>query len=492
MDHVDIERDKAALDARDFLRMVRTHWRSIAAIALACILLALGWTLLQPKMYSSTATGLVVATGEQDLASALAGDNLAQSKAISYESLATARPVAEQVIDELGLQTSPQSLLERISTDVPAGTVEIRITAAAQEPAQAADLANAWVAALADQVRLVETAGDDPNAVGEYGGVAVQPLSNASLPLEPSSPDMALNLSIGVLGGLGLGLLYAFARYKMDRRIRSSEEIRDRFGVVVLGVIPKSDRLANHHAVLEAGPSGGRNDHAFSESLRKLRTNLSFVSVDRPPRTIVVTSSLPGEGKSSITANLAVAIASTGRSVVVVDGDLRRPVMTDLFGLVPGVGVTDVLTGRLNAVEALQTYDKFPNLRVLGAGQSTPNPTELLSSESMHRMLETLAEEALVLVDAPPLLPVTDAALLTASADGAIVIATPQQTTTDELTKSLENLSQVHGRVLGVVLNRAPITDSDTAYYDKPSAAPASEPRDKSAGTSGRTDTGWE
>ncbi|MEX5259341.1 polysaccharide biosynthesis tyrosine autokinase [Kocuria sp. CPCC 205263] len=262
-----------------------------------------------------------------------------------------------------------------------------------------------------------------------------------------------------------VGLAYAFARYKIDRRIKSVEEIRDGFGVAVLGTIPQDDRLADHREIIETGFSGGRGHHEFSEALRELRTNLSFVSVDHPPKMIVVTSSLPGEGKSSITANLAVAIASTGRNVVVVDGDLRRPVMTDLFGLVPGVGVTDVLTGEVQVDEVLQTYDKFPNLQVLGAGRTAPNPTELLSSKAMHTMLETLAEDALVLVDAPPLLPVTDAALLTASADGAIIVATAQKTTTDELSKALENLHQVRGNILGVVLNRVPTTGADAGYY---------------------------
>ncbi|WP_344118905.1 polysaccharide biosynthesis tyrosine autokinase [Kocuria aegyptia] len=295
--------------------------------------------------------------------------------------------------------------------------------------------------------------------------VVIQPLSNASLPLAPSSPNLKLNLALGLVGGLGLGIIYVFARYKLDRRIRSVEELRDRFGVTVLGAIPADERLADHREIVETGFSAGRGHHEFSEALRELRTNLSFVSVDNPPKMIVVTSSLPGEGKSSITANLAVAIASTGRNVVVVDGDLRRPVITDLFGLVPGVGVTDVLTGQVQVDEVLQTYDKFPNLQVLGAGRTAPNPTELLSSKAMHNMLETLAEDALVLVDAPPLLPVTDAALLTASADGAIIVATAQRTTTDELAKSLENLHQVHGNVLGVVLNRVPTTGADAGYY---------------------------
>ncbi|MGK7221896.1 polysaccharide biosynthesis tyrosine autokinase [Kocuria flava] len=462
MEHIDAEREAPALDARDLLRLVRNHWRGITLITLLCTLLALGWTLLQPKVYSATASGLVVTVGEQDLASALAGENLAQSKAVSYESLATSRPVAEGVIDELGLDTTPEQLLERVSTDVPVDTTEIRVTTEALDPTESADLANAWVVALAEQVQELETGGDDEDAINR---VAVQPLSNASLPLAPSSPNTKLNLALGLVGGLGLGLLYAFARWKMDRRIRSVEEVRETFGTPVLGIIPEDDRLADHREIIETGTSGGRGHHAFSEALRELRTNLSFVSVDAPPRVVVVTSSMPGEGKSSITANLAVAIASTGRDVVVVDGDLRRPVMTELFGLVPGVGITDVLVGEAEVDDVLQVYDKFPNLQVLGAGRTPPNPTELLASQAMRTMLAELAEDAFVLVDAPPLLPVTDAALLTASADGALVVATAQGTTVDELGKALGNIEQVRGRVLGVVLNHVPTTGADAGYY---------------------------
>ncbi|GEO92016.1 polysaccharide biosynthesis tyrosine autokinase [Kocuria flava] len=462
MEHIDVEREAPALDARDLLRLVRNHWRGITLITLLCTLLALGWTLLQPKVYSATASGLVVTVGEQDLASALAGENLAQSKAVSYESLATSRPVAEGVIDELDLDTTPEQLLERVSTDVPVDTTEIRVTTEALDPTESADLANAWVVALAEQVQELETGGDDEDAINR---VAVQPLSNASLPLSPSSPNTKLNLALGLVGGLGLGLLYAFARWKMDRRIRSVEEVRETFGTPVLGIIPEDDRLADHREIIETGASGGRGHHAFSEALRELRTNLSFVSVDAPPRVVVVTSSMPGEGKSSISANLAVAIASTGRDVVVVDGDLRRPVMTELFGLVPGVGITDVLVGEAEVDDVLQVYDKFPNLQVLGAGRTPPNPTELLASQAMRTMLAELAEDAFVLVDAPPLLPVTDAALLTASADGALVVATAQGTTVDELGKALGNIEQVRGRVLGVVLNHVPTTGADAGFY---------------------------
>lgn len=454
--------DSQGLDARDILRVLRARWKSIALLVALGMALALGWSLLQPKVYQSTATGLVITTGSTDITSSFAGDNLAKSKAASYGSLAISRPIAEDVIADLRLEVTPEDLVDRMTATAPVDSAEVRITASAGSAGEAAKLASGWMESLAAQVSDIESLAEDGD---RNVTVRLQPLGDAAPPLSPASPDTPLNVVVGALTGFILGLLYAFARYKMDRRIKSVEEIRDGFGVSVLGVIPTDDRLSDHRAIVETGISAGRGHHEFAEALRELRTNLSFVSVDNPPKMIVVTSSLPGEGKSSITANLAVAIASTGRNVVVVDGDLRRPVMTDLFGLVAGVGVTDVLTGQVQVEEVLQTYDTFPNLQVLGAGKTAPNPTELLSSKAMHSMLETLAEDALVLVDAPPLLPVTDAALLTASADGALIVATAKRTTTDELGKALENLHQVRGNVLGVVLNRVPTTGADAGYY---------------------------
>jgi capsular polysaccharide biosynthesis protein len=325
MDYIDIDRESRTLRLRDLIDLIQIHWRAIIASTLLCTLIAVGWTMLQPTKYSSTATGLVIATGERDLISALSGDDLAQSRAVSYESLATSRRVAETVIEQLDLDTIPERLLSQVVADVPVNTTEIQVTAEAGSPMEAADLANAWIVALAEQVQLVEVIGNDPDAVG---GVLLQPMNNASVPLGPSSPILKLNLAIGALAGLGLGLLYAFARYKLDRRIRSVEEIQELFGVPVLGVIPTDERLVDHPDIIETGFSGGRGAQAYSEALRKLRTHLSFASVDPAPRTVVVTSYGPGEGKSSITANLAVAIASTGRKVIVVDGDLRRPVVT--------------------------------------------------------------------------------------------------------------------------------------------------------------------
>ena len=202
-----------------------------------------------------------------------------------------------------------------------------------------------------------------------------------------------------------------------------------------------------------------------AESFLKLRTNLQFMDIDNPPRVIVVTSPLPGDGKSTVAMNLAAALSMSDRRVVLIDGDLRRPVLADSFGLIEGLGLTDVLIGSVQFEEVAQQAGGLPNLLVLAAGRVPPNPSEMLGSKAMRRLLERLAEDYTVIVDAPPLLPVTDAAVLTASADGALVVVSAGQTLDTQLRDALTNLQAVQGHTLGVVLNRVSPRSTSAGYY---------------------------
>ena len=459
------EEQPQGLELRDYLRVLHTYWRGIAAIALVVTLLAFGWTFFQKPIYEAQSSGLVIAgaASSEDMRATLDADSLAKSKVISYASVATTRPVAQAVIDELGLDESPQELVERVQIATPLDTAELRITASSGNPADARNLADAWVAALADQVEKIETSGAATKAA-----VQVVPLAEAALPTSPISPNVKLTLAIGAVLGLMLGLAYALTRNHLDRRVRSAEIIEKQFGIPVIGTIPLDKRMQDHRQVVETGAINNNSDrtaHATSEALRELRTNLSFVDVDNPPKIIVVTSSVPGEGKSSVTANLAVTIAAAGKRVVVVDGDLRRPVVTSMFGLVPGAGVTDVLSGQAELEDVLQVWGHMPNLAVLGAGRVPPNPSELLGSKAMADMLQQLAAHATVLIDAPPLLPVTDAAILSRIADGAMVVINAGKTSLDEIGKAFGNLAKVDAHILGAILNRVPTQGADAAQY---------------------------
>lgn len=481
------------LDLADYLNVLRVYWKAIVAFTLLATLAAAGWTVLQPKIYSSDSSGIVVTPGSDNVSLALAGDSLAKAKVKNYESVAKSRLVADRVIQALDLKTTADALLGSITVKVPLDTAEIRVTAQSTDPATAQRVADAWVNGLAAQVEAIETAPPaDPSqqssamAMPDAGSqanaataVRVLPLGKAVLPTSPTSPNTKLNLALGALVGLALGVAYALIRRHLDRRIRKAADIERLFGVPVIGTLPVDHRLDEKSTIVDAGTAAQLHDAggAMAEALRELRTNLSFLDVDQPPRIIVVTSSLQAEGKSTVTANLAVTMAAAGENVVVVDGDLRRPTLVDVFNLVPGVGVTDVLTGTAELADVLQPWGALPNLSVLGSGRIPPNPSELLGSRAMKNMLTALAKDAVVLIDAPPLLPVTDAAVLSRAADGAILVIRTGRTTQEQLDQSLGNLEKVKGRVLGAVLNYLPIKGTDAySYYGTYTSAPVPLP----------------
>lgn len=201
-----------------------------------------------------------------------------------------------------------------------------------------------------------------------------------------------------------------------------------------------------------------------SEALRKQRTNLRYMDVDNPPQVVVISSPREGDGKSTVAVNLAYAMAASGSPTTLIDADLRRPVLADGIGLTEGAGLTDVLVGEADLDDVLQEAPGEPNLQVLAAGNIPPNPSEVLGSQAMDRLLGQLAGRGRVIVDAPPILPVTDGAILTAMSDGVILVVSAGGTLDTHVSLTLEQLAEVKGRVLGVVLNHAQGKET-SAYY---------------------------
>ncbi|MEP6477976.1 MAG: polysaccharide biosynthesis tyrosine autokinase [Rhodoglobus sp.] len=470
------------MELSGYLRILRAHWIAIVLFTLVGGASAFGWALIQPKVYAANASAIITTGVSGDLGSALVGDNYAKSRVKSYLNVAESRSVAQFAIDKLSLSATPEELIARISVTNPNDTAVLEVTAEGPTPEESRDLAETWIAGMIAQVTTLENAGAATTTPAPTDGTAtpvtpptesivkLQTLDSAVLPTTPSSPNTRLAIAIGLLLGLIVGVAYGFIRNVLDRRIRSTDTIEKEFGLAVVGTIPfdrnfsDTNRLVEHASDLAYG-SRTSDDDAVAEAMRELRTNLQFMDIDNPPRVIVVTSSLPGEGKSTLTANLAVTIAASGQRVIVVDGDLRRPTVAKAFNLLPGVGLTDVLIGRAEVQQVLQPWGETGKLLVMGAGALPPNPSELLGSNAMHALLLELSKQAIVLVDAPPLIPVTDAAILTARSDGALIVASAGKTTVDALDKSLQNLARVNGHPLGVILNRVPRRGAGGGYY---------------------------
>jgi capsular exopolysaccharide synthesis family protein len=470
------------MELRDYLRILRAHWLGILLLTLLGVAAAWGWSSMQPRVYTATTSAIVdAAAGASDAGTRLVGNQLAQSVVKSYIDIGSWRSVAEYVIDDLGLDTTPESLVGRIDVTNPLDTVVLRVAADAATPEEARDLAESWVRGMIDEIEQIEGSGTD-------AAVTVVPGDSARLPTAPSSPNTRLNLILGALIGLALGIGYAVLRYVLDQRVRDPRDIERETGVSVIGTLPASRELSAERKVLTFT---GRDESAtpVAEATRELRTNLRFVDIDNPPRAIVVTSPIPGDGKSTIAANLAVSIAASGEPVVLIDADLRRPMIASLFGLPEGAGLTDVLTDRAELADVAHTLPLRENLVVVGAGRTPPNPSEVLGSQKMRDLIAGLTQHALVIIDSPPLLPVTDAAVLATNADGAVVVVSAGKTTYDMLHKALGNLGKAHARPLGVVLNKVPRRGADATYYGyqyRGDYTPQTEPDPEPATPAGR------
>lgn len=447
------------MELRDYLRILRVHWIAIVLFAILGTAVAWGWTAVQPRVYTASASGYVSAskTGS-DAGASLVGDQLARSKVKSYLDIGSWRSVAESAIAELGIHTTPERLVTQVEVTNPADTVVIHVSAQASTPPAARDLAEAWIRGMVTEI-------DDIEGDGTSGSAAVTliPGDSARLPTAPSSPNVRLSLMLGGLVGLAIGIGYAVVRSVLDRRVRSARDIERETGVPVVGTLPVDRELSSARRII--GLADERGSSALAEALRELRANLQFMDVDNPPRAIVVSSPLPGDGKSTIAGNLAVSLSAAGRDVILIDADLRRPMIASIFGLPEGAGLTDVLAGRAELADVSHEVGTSGNLVVIGAGRIPPNPSELLGSNRMRDLVRTLSEDALVIIDSPPLLPVADAAVLTTSADGALIVVSAGRTTFDMLHKAVGNLERVSGRTLGIVLNRVPRRGAAAEYY---------------------------
>lgn len=458
------------IDLAGIRRALRQHWRALLACMLVGVLVAAAWALTREKRYSAEASGIVSAGPTDNVGLGMAADSFAKSKATQYKVLAESPVVREAALKEAELEPGAGS----VTVAVPLDTAEIHFRVVRENPQDAARLADSYVSALAESVSDIEnqTLGSS-NRKGDQQAtesvVKILPFVKAETPTAPSYPPTTLALAAGLLVGLLAGLAYVFVRGIYDRRIRSVTTLEEDFGLSVVGTIPVHSGAGTRR--LGGSADARRRDSqskpliATSEAIKALRTNLQFMNPDDPPRVIVITSPLPAEGKSTVAANLAESIAAGGQDVVLVDGDLRRPTVAKSFELIDNVGLTDAVVGRADLDDVLQDIPDTPGMRVLCAGQIPPNPSEILSSDRLRHLITELSRTAIIIIDAPPLLPVTDAAILAARFDGALLVVQAGSSTTDEVKRALMALERVHAKVLGAVLNRVPTGKGDGYGY---------------------------
>ena len=440
------------MELQDYLKILRKRWLTIAITTLVVVGLAALLTTLQTKQYSSSTQFFVSVSGTGDTAQLQQGSTFTQERVKSYAQLLTTPRALNPVIEELGDDMTAGDLAGKVQVTTPPDTVLLEVAVTDTDPARAQEIARAIGETFPDVVSDIERpSGSDRSPIKVS---MVKPATTSSTPV---SPVPVRNLALGAVLGLLLGFGLAMLRHLVDTTVRTADDVEEITEEPIIGSVHHDPRAAKEPLIVESDPSSPR-----SEAFRALRTNLMFVNAASHPRTILLTSSIPGEGKSTTIANLALALAESGSRVCLIEGDLRRPRLLDYLGLEGSAGLTDVLIERATLDDVLQPYGTH-GLEVIGAGAIPPNPSELLASEAMSRVLTVLsARFDYVLIDTPPVLPVTDAVVLSTKVDGVIMLVGSQVVRSEQLDASLEALGAVDNHLLGLVLNR--ISSSSGGY----------------------------
>ncbi len=439
----------------------------------------------------------------------------------TYVELLKSQPVLSKVIEDLGLRTTPTSLLTRTVIEVLPDTELLRITVGDSRADRASNIANALAAVLVEQGQALYS-GETKSAREilqqqltaiedslEQGRAALQDLLDSSTqgnarmdaldmkiqseeaiylsllrqyeevrlteasrdssaaivtqagpPEAPSRPRVKLNLALGTLVGAVAGVGLALLFEHMDPTLHSTDDLEAAAGASVLGVIPRfAIRGSSPQQILLSSDGHCPAGEAF----RMLKGNLLSVASTRPLKTLLITSAEAGVGKSTVVANLAVSMADAGLNVVVVDADSRRPSLHEMFGLPNDLGLSTVLFD-LDQVKAAIRDSEIHGVRVLTSGPMPANPAELTGMPAMEQLVEELAQGSdLVLLDSPPILAVAETAALAPMVDGVLLVAAQDQTSKRSVQRALRYLGRLRAEALGIVFNKA--TDIDAGYY---------------------------
>lgn len=491
-------------DLREYLQILRRRWLSIALTVIVVLAVALAYSFVKSPTYTASAKVLLP---QQQVNSAL---NPGSAQLPASDALQRSLSDEQQFAEGQATKSAATTKLGfKANVTVTASTTSdlLTFTANSGSQAQAAAIANAYangyikarlaseVAKYTDQVTALQSSisalqakatalpAADPQQAALQQSVnsltqSVQQLQAAAQlatqsgptvltaatpPTSPSSPQPVRNGILGFVVGLLLGIGVAFVTERLDEGIRSRQDAEVAAGgLPVVGLIPMVDSwrpAGSHHLALVEDSTSH-----VSEAYRTLRTSIQFLSIDEPKHVIGVTSPGPDEGKSTTVANLAISFARAGQRVIVVSCDLRRPRLHVFFGVDNSVGFTSVLAGQSPLAEAMKPMPDEPGIKVLTSGPVPPNPAELLSLDRVREIVDALSDNCdVVLLDCPPVLPVTDTLLISRLVDGMMVVGSARTTSKRDLRRCVELLEQVTAPMMGLILNRVP-QDGGYAY----------------------------
>ena len=529
-------RPTGSVEFRDYLTVFKRQLVLIVAVTLLGAAAAAAYSFRRTPIYESTASVLVRAITTNAFDSGQRVDQ--QLNMFNQRQLVLSEPVATVAAKQLGTTATPDQLVKHVTADVPANSQIVRIhyrdTVALSAQRGAEAFAKAYLAfreadartqATTSQKSLqrdidrlvkqvdraqatVEDASSTPEQIrGAQGritalNIRIQPLqaqltafasldfnpgtviSAAALPKQPASPKHRLDVGIGLLVGLFLGVLVAFVRDRTDDRLRGREDLAERLDRPVLATIPPLSKWVRRGLFWRRRPRSSlvtldQSNSPAAESYRTLRTRMARLASQLDINSVMVVSAGVGEGKSTTAANLAVVLAETGKDVLLVSADLRRPRVHQFFGLPNKSGLANLLAdgaapnrraapGAYPRQMASELWSVSPNLWVILSGPLPPHPSALMDSDAMRQFLKEQRDMFdFIVLDCPPALVVADAMALAPLADAVLVVADAKESDREDISRLKEELEQVGGRIVGAVLNRSKQASTSSYYYEQ-------------------------
>lgn len=441
------------LDLRQLMHIARRRWWIVVLLMIVAGASAYVSASRQEDQYAANAKILVI-SGKPDSGSDYSALQTSRSLAETYRQLIETGPVMDRVIALLDLPyTSPQ-LREKVSTSVVVDTQIVQVSVTDHDPDMAASLANA----ISSEFRSYITEQVDPRI-----GAQVEIADPALVPTAPFAPQPMRSLLLGTFVGALLGAGVVALLEFLDNTVKPDVNIQGIASAPVLASVAEVSRLApgGSQVYTMAQPRT-----SASEAMRLLRTNLQFASASGKIDSLAITSSAPGEGKSTITANLGVVLAQSGLIVAIVDGDLRNPTQHKIFGVENSLGMTSLLTNPEAGWEAMAHKVALPGLFLVPSGPIPPNPPDLLSSETFEQIIDRIkADVDIVLIDTPPILHASDPLIVSRITDGVMLVCRSHKTRIEAFRQAVQSIHQGKLRIVGIVLNRVPRRNTETYYY---------------------------
>ena len=464
------------MDEMGLKEVLTIFWhRKIRILFITAIFIALGvgytYKLVEPEYTSSTT--LVLTTSQEETKKGTntitTTDITLNSKLIStYSELLKSKNVIRQVISNLGIDIQEEELRKNITVNSVKDTELIKISVTSKSPFDASKIANEMAKVFTEKVSEI------------YNINNVHIVDEAEINTDPSNINNVRDIVIFGVIGASLAMISALISNILDTTIKTAEDVEKQFKIPVVASTPlyefntgkKENDKIKKELVVQKNPKS-----PISEIFRTLRTNIQFMNTSKKLRTLLVTSTFPGEGKSWISSNLAVTFAQAGKRVILIDADMRKGRLYTIFGISPRPGLSNILTemdeegqNDIDIGKYIQETE-IKNLLVIPAGNIPPNPSELLVSVQMRRLLDILRTECdIIIIDGTPCELVTDSVILSRVVDSSIIVTAYKDTKKDCLEKSLKSIQNVGGKLAGVVINKMPVSVkkyNENYYYEE-------------------------